>query len=176
MLPLSLSRVAHLSHAKLPVRSVTFAVLAAGLMAGPALAQTNSPPKAKAKAQTQAQTETKAPKKSLQAASRISNSPHPSYDNETARRISAAMLSYSTLEVRGGWPTLPAEVMKLAPGASGPEVALLRERLAITDDLRAPARQRRRVRRQSHRRDPALPVAPRPRRDRHHRAAHACGA
>ena len=45
------------------------------------------------------------------------------------------MLSYSTLEVRGGWPTLPADVMKLAPGASGPDVALLRERLAITDDL-----------------------------------------
>ena len=45
------------------------------------------------------------------------------------------MLSYSTLEVRGGWPTLPADVAKLAPGASGPEVALLRERLAITDDL-----------------------------------------
>ena len=72
MLPLSLSRVANLSRAKLPVRCVTLAVLAAGLMAGPALAQTNSPPKAKAKAQTQAQTETKAPKKSLQAASRIS--------------------------------------------------------------------------------------------------------
>jgi len=138
MLPLSLLRVvdpsrANTLRAKLSVRSVTLAVLAAGLMAGPALAQTNTPPKAKAKAQ--AQTETKAPKKSLQAASRISNSPHPSYDNETARRISAAMLSYSTLEVRGGWPTLPAEVTKLAPGASGPDVAMLRERLAITDDL-----------------------------------------
>ena len=45
------------------------------------------------------------------------------------------MLSYSTLEVRGGWPTLPPDVMKLAPGSSGREVALLRERLAITDDL-----------------------------------------
>jgi L,D-transpeptidase YcbB len=135
MLPLSLSRVAN------PMRCVTLAVLTAGLMAGPALAQTGSPPpaKAKAKAQTQAQTETKAPKKSLQAASRISNSPLPTYDNETARRISAAMLSYSTLEVRGGWPTLPAEVAKLTPGSSGPEVALLRERLAITDDL-APER------------------------------------
>jgi murein L,D-transpeptidase YcbB/YkuD len=37
--------------------------------------------------------------------------------------------------VRGGWPTLPSDVTKLAPGASGPQVALLRERLAITDDL-----------------------------------------
>ena len=116
------------------MRSVTLAVLATGLMAGPALAQTGSPPsKAKAKAQTEA----KAPKKSLAGAgtTRISNSPHPTYDNETARRISAAMLSYSTLEVRGGWPALPADVVKLAPGSSGPEVALLRERLAITDDL-----------------------------------------
>ena len=117
------------------MRSVTLAVLAAGLMAGPTLAQTGSPPKAKAKSQTEAKTPK--PKKSLAGAgsTRISNSPHPSYDNDTARRISAAMLSYSTLEVRGGWPTLPADVTKLAPGASGPEVALLRERLAITDDL-----------------------------------------
>ena len=114
------------------MRSAVLAFLAAGLMAGPALAQTGSPsPKPKSKAQTEA----KAPKKSLPAATRISNSPYPSYDNDTARRISAAMLSYSTLEVRGGWPTLPPDVAKLAPGASGPEVALLRERLAITDDL-----------------------------------------
>ena len=51
-------------------------------------------------------------------------------------RIAAAMLSYSAIEVRGGWPTLPANA-KLAPGSRGPEVALLRERLAITDDLPA---------------------------------------
>jgi len=113
------------------MRSATLAVLAAGLMASPTLAQTGSPPKAKAKSQTEA----KAPKKSLPAATRISNSPHPTYDADTARRISAAVLSYSTIEVRGGWPTLPSEVMKLAPGSSGPEVTLLRERLAITDDL-----------------------------------------
>jgi murein L,D-transpeptidase YcbB/YkuD len=113
------------------MRSVTLAVLATGLIAGPSLAQTGSAPKAKAKSQTEA----KAPKKSLPHATRISNSPHPTFDAETARRISAAMLSYSTLEVRGGWPTLPPEVTKLAPGSSGPDVALLRERLAITDDL-----------------------------------------
>jgi len=121
------------SRTKSVLRSATLAVLAAGLMAAPTLAQTGSPPKAKAKGQTEA----KAPKKSLAGAgsTRVSNSPHPTYDNETARRISAAMLSYSTLEVRGGWPTLPADVLKLAPGSSGPEVARLRERLAITDDL-----------------------------------------
>jgi murein L,D-transpeptidase YcbB/YkuD len=130
MLPLTRSRVAHLS-----MRAFVFAVFAAGLIAGPALAQTgNPPPKAKAQAETKAK-ETKTAKKSLPGATRISNSPHPTYDNETARRIAAAMLSYSTLEVRGGWPALPADVVKLAPGSSGPEVALLRERLAITDDL-----------------------------------------
>ena len=100
MLQLTNSRVATVS-----MRSVVLAFLAAGLMAGPALAQTGSPsPKPKSKAQTEA----KAPKKSLPAATRISNSPYPSYDNDTARRISAAMLSYSTLEVRGGWPTAAA--------------------------------------------------------------------
>jgi murein L,D-transpeptidase YcbB/YkuD len=113
------------------MRSAVLAALAAGLMAGPVLAQTASPtPKAKAKAQTE-----KTVKKSLAAAPRISNSPDPTYDNDTARRISAAMLSYSTLEVRGGWPTLPGDVAKLGPGSSGPVVALLRQRLAITDDL-----------------------------------------
>ena len=56
------------------------------------------------------------------------------------------MLSYSALEVRGGWPTLPANA-KLAPGARGPEVALLRQRLAITDDLPADKADGRRLRR-----------------------------
>ena len=45
------------------------------------------------------------------------------------------MLSYAAIEVRGGWPTLAK--VNLAPGASGPEVAKLRARLAITDDLPA---------------------------------------
>src|SRR5262245_21084869 len=111
------------------MRSVTLAVLATGLIAGPAFAQTGSPaPKAKSKTEAKAQAETKT-KKSLHATTRISNSPIPTYDAETARRISATMLSYSTLEVRGGWPTLSPEVMKLAPGSQGPEVARLRERL-----------------------------------------------
>jgi L,D-transpeptidase YcbB len=112
------------------IRSAALAVLATALLAGPALAQTGNP-SAKAKEQNSGKTA----KKSLPGATRISDSPHPSYDNETARRISATMLSYSTLEVRGGWPTLPADVVKLGPGSTGPEVALLRARLAMTDDL-----------------------------------------
>ena len=67
---------------------------------------------------------------------RVSQSPDPTFDEGTIQRIAAAMLSYSALEVQGGWPTLPAS-SKLAPGASGPDVALLRRRLAITEDLPA---------------------------------------
>jgi murein L,D-transpeptidase YcbB/YkuD len=44
------------------------------------------------------------------------------------------LLSYSAIQVRGGWPALPADA-KLAPGASGAEVALLRRRLVISDDM-----------------------------------------
>ena len=68
----------------------------------------------------------------------VSNSPHASFDEGSAQRISAAMLSYAAIEVRGGWPALPGNA-KLAPGSRGGDVALLRERLAITDDLPADA-------------------------------------
>jgi murein L,D-transpeptidase YcbB/YkuD len=66
----------------------------------------------------------------------VSASPLPTLDEGTAQRMAAAMLTYSALEVRGGWPTLPATA-KLAPGARGPDVALLRQRLAVTEDLPA---------------------------------------
>jgi len=70
---------------------------------------------------------------------RMSQSPDPAFDEGTIQRISAAMLSYTVLEVQGGWPTLPASTGKLVPGARGPEAALLRRRLAMTDDLPAEA-------------------------------------
>jgi murein L,D-transpeptidase YcbB/YkuD len=44
------------------------------------------------------------------------------------------MLSYAAIEVRGGWPVLSPSA-KLSPGAAGPDVALLRRRLAASDDL-----------------------------------------
>ena len=90
-------------------------------LAGPALAQTPAPAPAKKPA---------APARAL-----VSTSPNPTLDEGTIQRISAALLSYSALEVQGGWPTLPASVAKLAPGAKGPDVAQLRQRLAITEDL-----------------------------------------
>jgi murein L,D-transpeptidase YcbB/YkuD len=66
----------------------------------------------------------------------VSASPIPTLDEGTAERMTAAILAYSALQVRGGWPTLPANA-KLAPGAKGGDVAVLRQRLAITEDLPA---------------------------------------
>jgi murein L,D-transpeptidase YcbB/YkuD len=66
----------------------------------------------------------------------VSKSPLPTFDEGTYQRISAAMLSYAAIEVRGGWPAVPADP-KLAPGALGREVALLRRRLVASDDLPA---------------------------------------
>ena len=102
------------------------ALLLASVVAGPAFAQ-GVIPVAKPKAQSPAAT----------PAAHVSNAPEPMLDEGTALRIAATMLSYSTIEVRGGWPSLPASVSRLVPGAAGPDVALLRRRLAMTDDLAA---------------------------------------
>ena len=56
------------------------------------------------------------------------------FDEGTYQRIKETLLSYAAIQVRGGWPAIPAD-SKLAPGANGPEVALLRKRLVISDDL-----------------------------------------
>jgi murein L,D-transpeptidase YcbB/YkuD len=66
----------------------------------------------------------------------MSQSPNPTVDEGTIQRISAAMLSYTVLEVQGGWPALPPAA-KLALGSKGADVALLRRRLAMTEDLAA---------------------------------------
>jgi murein L,D-transpeptidase YcbB/YkuD len=56
------------------------------------------------------------------------------FDAGTAERLRQALQAYSEIHARGGWPTLP-EKAKLAPGAKGPGVAVLRRRLAVTNDL-----------------------------------------
>jgi L,D-transpeptidase YcbB len=116
------------------IRLVPLTILAATVLAGPAFAQgvaqgvaPGATPTAAAKAK---------PATAAQPRVLVSNSSNPTFDEGTIQRISAAMLSYTVLEVQGGWPTLPASA-KLAPGAKGPDVALLRQRLAITDDLPA---------------------------------------
>jgi murein L,D-transpeptidase YcbB/YkuD len=67
----------------------------------------------------------------------VSSSPEPTYDEGTVERLTAAQRAYEAIEQRGGWPTLPAETAKLAPGATGSTVTALRQRLAITGDLHA---------------------------------------
>src|SRR6516162_2988282 len=70
------------------------------------------------------------------SAAELALSSEPVFDDGTYQRIKQTLLSYSDIQVRGGWPILPAEA-KLAPGASGPDVALLRKHLVITGDMPA---------------------------------------
>jgi len=70
------------------------------------------------------------------SAAALALSTDPVFDEGTYQRIKEALLSYSDIAVRGGWPTLPADAT-LAPGVSAPAVVLLRQRLAITEDLPA---------------------------------------
>jgi L,D-transpeptidase YcbB len=72
------------------------------------------------------------------SAAALALSADPAFDDGTYLRIKQTLLSYSAVEVRGGWPTVPADA-KLAPGASGDAVALLRRHLVITGDLPASA-------------------------------------
>jgi L,D-transpeptidase YcbB len=70
------------------------------------------------------------------SAAELALSADPVFDEDTFQRIKEALLFYSDTQVRGGWPMLPADA-KLAPGSSGPDVALLRRRLVISDDMPA---------------------------------------
>ena len=72
------------------------------------------------------------------SAAELALSADPVFDDGTYLRIKQTLLSYSDIEVRGGWPIVPADA-KLAPSASGAAVALLRRYLAITGDLPADA-------------------------------------
>ena len=120
------------------------------IMTGSALAQVGSPPRppqalpgrpqalpikpgAKAAIQSTKPAQVASTPESRSAAALALGS-DPVFDDGTYLRIKQTLLSYSDIQVRGGWPMLPADA-KLAPGASGPEVALLRKRLVITDDL-----------------------------------------
>ena len=70
------------------------------------------------------------------SAAELALSSEPVFDDGTYLRIKQTLLSYSDIQVRGGWPVLPADA-KLAPGGSGPDVALLRKHLVIADDMPA---------------------------------------
>jgi murein L,D-transpeptidase YcbB/YkuD len=68
------------------------------------------------------------------SAEELALSTDPVFDDGTYQRIKEVLLSYADIQVRGGWPPLPVDA-KLAPGMSGPDVALLRRRLVGSDDL-----------------------------------------
>jgi L,D-transpeptidase YcbB len=70
----------------------------------------------------------------MRSAAELALSSDPVFDDGTYLRIKDALLSYSAIQVRGGWPALPADA-KLVPGSSGPAVALLRQHLVISDDM-----------------------------------------
>src|SRR5215470_2521202 len=107
----------------IPSTLVAATLVAAIFLAAPVFAQTKAPaPKAPA-------VQVPIPAAPVQSVPSPAKAPDPTFDEGTAQRIAAALLSYSALEVRGGWPTVPASP-KLSPGGSGPEVAVLRQRLA----------------------------------------------
>src|SRR5437870_5564439 len=114
---------------KRAIQLLPVTLVAASVAAGWALAQTPSPgsaagPKLKAPVAQPGPTPTQYREgaRAAAAAPLVSQSTDPTYDEGTAQRISAAMLSYSAIEVRGGWPTIPQNA-KVAPGARGPDVA-----------------------------------------------------
>jgi L,D-transpeptidase YcbB len=117
------------------MRITLIAVAVLALAVSPALAQ--SAPSVAAKPPAAA----KPPKLAAstpeqRSAAELALSSEPVFDEGTYQRIKEALLSYSDIQVRGGWPILPADA-KLAPGTSGPEVALLRQHLVIGGDLDA---------------------------------------
>ena len=138
------------------MRTTFFAGAVLALVAGPVAAQTSSvagqpvmraPAQAAAKPSTLAKQSTapaakpprapvaKAPSTpESRSAAALALSADPVFDEGTYQRIKEALLSYADIQVRGGWPAFPHDA-KLTPGASGPEVALLRRRLVISDDL-----------------------------------------
>jgi L,D-transpeptidase YcbB len=83
--------------------------------------------------QAPASTQTPQPKPIKRGVASFWTSPEPTFDEGTYDRINAAMLSYSALEVRGGWPQVAK--VNLNPGDKGDHVARLRQRLAVTEDL-----------------------------------------
>jgi murein L,D-transpeptidase YcbB/YkuD len=128
------------------MRPIAIASVVLALAAGPAAAQTAGQPLVTVKpkaASTKPPNPAKPPHVAKPAstpegrsAAALALSAEPLFDEGTYQRLKEALLSYSAIQVRGGWPSLAADA-QLAPGGSGPSVALLRRRLAITEDLSA---------------------------------------
>ena len=131
------------------MRPIAIASVVLALAAGPAAAQTAGQPLVTVKpkaASAKPPNPAKPPHVAKPAstpegrsAAALALSAEPVFDEGTYQRLKEALLSYSAIQVRGGWPSLAADA-QLAPGGSGPSVALLRRRLAITEDLGAERR------------------------------------
>jgi murein L,D-transpeptidase YcbB/YkuD len=119
-------------HAAVLGATVTGVFLAFG--AEPASPQASNSPASQRPAAAGAPPAKPASTPESRSAAALALSQEPIYDAGTYERLKEALLSYADLQVRGGWPTLPADT-KLAPGTSGPNVALLRRRLVITEDI-----------------------------------------
>ena len=121
--------------------SICIAALVAG--AGPAIAQFGGAPilpndgfrRESQAAPTPPETRPSAPKPRA-AQARPVETDIPTYDESTPLRVAGALRVYSEIAARGGWPSVPKGV-KFGPGTNGPEVTILRERLAVTGDLDA---------------------------------------
>jgi L,D-transpeptidase YcbB len=127
------------------MRITVIAAFFLALATGPLLAQSAGAPAPKPAAKTAQPAKPVQPPKAAAApstpesrsAAALALSSEPVFDEGTYQRIKQALLSYADIQVRGGWPAMPADAVKLAPGASGPEVTLLRQRLIIGGDLDA---------------------------------------
>jgi murein L,D-transpeptidase YcbB/YkuD len=64
----------------------------------------------------------------------LSKDPQPTFAPDTAELTGDAAKRYLAIVEAGGWQNVPSGT-KLAPGASGSGVAILKQRLAITGDL-----------------------------------------
>ena len=113
-------------------------------------------------------------RRSTRSAAALALSAEPVFDEGTYQRIKEALLSYSAIQVRGGWPALPADA-KLAPGASGPTSPCCAG-VWSSPMICAPSRSGRSLRRGRHRSGQALPVASRAGGHRQRRRADAEGA
>ena len=152
-----------------PMRPIAIASVVLALAAGPAAAQTAGQPLVTVKpkaASAKPPNPAKPPHVAKPAstpegrsAAALALSAEPVFDEGTYQRLKEALLSYSAIQVRGGWPSLAADA-QLAPGGSGPSVALLRRRLAITEDLGAEREAGDSLRRRRRRSRQAVPIAP----------------
>jgi L,D-transpeptidase YcbB len=130
---------------KIGLGMVAAAAFALGASSAPVVAQTPlntqpshlSAPSARSQAKSEATAKPAARPASTpesRSAAALALSAEPVFDEGTFQRIKETLLSYSAIQVRGGWPALPADA-KLGPDSTGPNVALLRRRLVISDDL-----------------------------------------